>query len=81
MDGKFQNNPTNEPIVIQPILERYSVLGGYNIRKRQLAEIIIQQYHAEGSGKNPMMKWWPWQYELIVFQWKSLLLLFHDKDK
>ena len=91
-------NPLKEPIVIEPILPTFDKLDGFSLRSFVIEEELQREresnlesggYSNKGSKSNAShnylkLQWWPWMYEIISFQWISLLHIFQedilDKD-
>lgn len=70
-------NPLLEPVVVEPLLPKYHKLEGYKLRKLRLMETISGMSAEE--KEHPPLKWWPWLYEIIAYQWTSLLGALDDE--
>ena len=71
-------NPLREPFVVQPILPRYDSLEGYLTRRYRLKDMMRS---VDMTKESPPMQWWPWMYEVIVFQWSAFLNVFDPRKR
>ena len=71
-------NPLREPLVVQPILPPYDSLEGYLSRRYHLKDMMRS---VDVTKESPPMQWWPWMYEVIVFQWSAFLNVFDPRKR
>lgn len=71
-------NPLKEPLVVQPILPRYDSVEGFIQRRYQLKE---QLRDLDVNSQTPSIQWWPWLYEVIVYQWSAFLNVFDPRKR
>ena len=70
-------NPLKESIVIEPILEPFDELDGFASRSVILREVFKQSKSKKESSQDKV-QWWPYAYEVISYQWVTLLHVFQD---
>lgn len=58
-------------VTIEPILPMYDTIEGYRNRMNRIKDPSKHDIH----GQPTYLHWWPWLYEVLVFQWGAVLTI------
>jgi hypothetical protein len=62
---KQQDAQVEKEICIEPILPVFDPIEGYKARSKKI----------KGETSAPYQHWWPWLYEVLVFQWGAIMTI------